>query len=233
MNDRLTVTAVVTNKCNFRCLNCVAGCPSDGPEIDFDSMLNWLDKYAKGCCLHISGGEPLLVDGIFEKIKKCIDAGHDVSLFTNGSMIAHNMEMLKLPIKWHITHHAEGMSLGDFLHCIGSVKNKKHVVCRLRHGDNALNKKNETEAKYGDFNFKWIVPYNGYFGYDCKSKVDVCNKILMIGIDGKVYPCSTVKKGEIGNIYDMTFNTEHTDNFTCGSGSTCQALQSAEIMRNI
>ena len=235
MPEGLTITAITTNRCNFNCDNCVAGCPNnDKPEIDFDVMMRWLDKYTPGCNLHISGGEPLLVDSIYDKVKMCVDTGYDVTIFTNGTFIKQHLDLVELPVKWHVTHHSEMVSVDTFLEDIEPIKSKPHVVCRLRHGYDALNKAEEAERLYSGYNFKWIVPFNGYAGYAAQpSEKPICKSIMMIDGDGTVYPCSTGKAGVLGNTYDMTFDVDKANNFECICGKNdrqCRAYQSAEIM---
>lgn len=238
MENKLTVTAVITNKCNFNCDYCVAGGPKDdGPEINFDVLLKWLDKYTSGCNLHISGGEPLMIVGIIDSISKCVEAGHDVTIFTNGSLFSQHPNMLGLPVTWHVTHHASHLSIDRFLDAINFIKDKKHLICRIRNDQEGLNKKEETEALYSEFNFRWILPYNGYFGYVKPfDSSPVCENIIMIGTDGTVFPCSTTRGETFGNIHDMTFDAEAARRFECICGKDkrrCQAMQSAEIMEGL
>ncbi len=79
---------VFTKGCNFRCPFChnailVENCSE---EISQEEILEYLKK-RKGVLdgVSVTGGEPLMHDGIGEFLKKVKDLGYDVKLDTNGT----------------------------------------------------------------------------------------------------------------------------------------------------
>ena len=80
--------AVFTNGCNFRCQYChnaelVCG---ESRQIDPEQVLAYLNKrkgILDGIC--ISGGEPLMTDGVLPFMEKVKELGYLVKLDTNGS----------------------------------------------------------------------------------------------------------------------------------------------------
>jgi len=94
----------VTDRCNYRCLYCM---PEQGVAIlAHDDLLSleemarhvtWLSSHAGICSVKLTGGEPLVRKGITSLIQQlaALPAIHEVSLTTNGSLLASMAEGLK------------------------------------------------------------------------------------------------------------------------------------------
>jgi cyclic pyranopterin phosphate synthase len=94
----------VTDRCNYRCLYCM---PKQGvPNLAYASLLSleemvrhvaWLSSYAGISSVKLTGGEPLVRKGISGLIQQlaALPAIHEVSLTTNGSLLASMAEGLK------------------------------------------------------------------------------------------------------------------------------------------
>lgn len=239
-----TVTLFVTKRCNLsqRCENCPAKCGDASgmelvQELDADRAVAWLDRFFPGCPVHISGGEPLMYSELEYLTRLLIDRHHDVTIFTNATLFEDNDPLYDLDVKWHLTHHAEsGVSFDLFSKNIQPLVSKKHVVARLYHGRDALNRKSEVESLYCGFNFKWISLFSGYENYAMLTPPPSCpnERTLLVGLFGEVFNCSTPAHGQCGNIYDNTFDIEMAMAYRCHRRDYphgCQPLQTEEIMR--
>lgn len=81
---------IFTGGCNFRCPFCqnsdLVFLPEDMTELDKDDLMDFLKKrksMLQGVC--VSGGEPLLQEGIDSFLAKIKKLGYEVKLDTNGS----------------------------------------------------------------------------------------------------------------------------------------------------
>lgn len=231
----LTVSAFVTARCNMYCKQCIAGSHDDiDTVLDVDQLLKWCAQFTPGCAIHITGGEPTTRKDIVELLVKCVDAGHQTTLFTNGKRLNHIDGIKELPIIYHVTHHAsQGMTYDDFFSAIDGIPKDRLIVCRRFCGRDALNDKLNVMKIYkrAGYELHWI---NMFSTYHKKPSADECAKdeIIMVGQYGEVFPCSTIRHGQLGNIYDMTFNgmpEKFCFNDKCKS--KCQALLSATKTR--
>ena len=91
----------VTDRCNFRCVYCRSADPEN--YRDHDEILSWpeLDRLARifvglGISkVRITGGEPLVRDGVEDYIAKLHALGvADLSMTTNGHLLAQRLERL-------------------------------------------------------------------------------------------------------------------------------------------
>ncbi len=232
------VTAFVTKDCNLNCEYCISGKsrPDVKTVLDIDQLLKWCAEFTPYCDLHITGGEPLMRNDIADILKKCLDAGHRTSLFTNGILINSRPEILELPIAYHVTHHFDsGVSYDSFFESIKNVPKDRIVVARVYAGKEPLNNKTGVEKIYQErgYDVQWISKFGTYH-----SKPYVGGKqpqqILLIGQYGEVFPCSTIKHGQLGSIYEMTFDGWPEHGCYCGKApNNCQALLSAAKMEEI
>lgn len=240
MKTRLTVTVTLTKRCTRACKYCIAD-KTDAGDINFSSVIRWCDKFAKGCDIHLSGGEPLILDNIEEIASRAIDAGHRVSVFTNGDLLYDKHPLLSMPIVWHMTHH-KPQSINDFLAKAEIIRNKPHVVTAMYYGREILRDADYEAKKYNGLNFHWQMPGLGRVvkGFALKSDDAGCiasGVIHLIENDGNVYPCSTKRLGVIGNVYDMTYEKpdliadENAD--LCVKNGRCSAYQSAVLLGDL
>jgi cyclic pyranopterin phosphate synthase len=91
----------VTDRCNFRCVYCRSADPENyRPE---DELLNWdelvrVARVLRGLGLEkvrVTGGEPMVRPGIVDFISQLRELGfHDLSMTTNGQMLAETCEQL-------------------------------------------------------------------------------------------------------------------------------------------
>lgn len=244
MRTKKTITAVLTKRCTRKCHYCIGDCHLDKwantPDMEFDALLIWCSKYAPNCNLHLSGGEPLLFEDIASNTKKALDAGHSVSIFTNGDLLKSDHKLLSMDVMWHLTHHLP-KTTGDFLKKAELVKYKPHIVTRLKTGHEALNETDRVADQYSGLNFHWSIPRKGReldgFVLRPEDSGRIASDVInLIEVDGQVYPCSTKKRhGAIGNIYEGTYDTggleelnKHCD--WCVKNNCCSAYQSAVLM---
>jgi cyclic pyranopterin phosphate synthase len=91
----------ITDRCNFRCVYCRSADPEN--YRDHDEILSWLelDRLARvflGLGIHkirITGGEPLVRDGVEDYIARLYALGvEDVSMTTNGHSLADRCDRL-------------------------------------------------------------------------------------------------------------------------------------------
>lgn len=73
--------------CNLRCTYCDTRYTFEEkhPQLSIDGILAELKKYP-GAIVEVTGGEPLLQEGIYPLLKKLLAAGRTVLLETNGSL---------------------------------------------------------------------------------------------------------------------------------------------------
>ncbi len=73
--------------CNLRCAWCDSGYTwrEPGRAMDIPAILAWLEAYP-GAMVEITGGEPLLQEGVHELMARVLAARHDLLLETNGSL---------------------------------------------------------------------------------------------------------------------------------------------------
>jgi cyclic pyranopterin phosphate synthase len=91
----------ITDRCNFRCVYCRSADPENYRE--HDEILSWseLDRLAKIFLglgirkIRITGGEPLVRDGVEDYIARLHSLGvEDLSMTTNGHLLAERCEQL-------------------------------------------------------------------------------------------------------------------------------------------
>jgi len=73
--------------CNLRCAYCDASYTYEEPgkPLPISALLAEAEQYP-GCLIEITGGEPLLQEGVYPLMDKLLKAGHKVLLETNGSL---------------------------------------------------------------------------------------------------------------------------------------------------
>lgn len=235
-----TVLVFVTNACNLRCEYCIAADPYERDEktmLDLEVASKWISRFAPKCEIHIMGGEPFRHPNCSSFATDMVEAGHDVTIMTNATLLPGIKGVYSLPVKWHLTHHPEsGIGYDSFFAAIGPLRNTKHVVARVFHGYEALNHQAECEARYAGWNFRWIAVNNGYANYKFHTSVSECpnESMVLIGTKGEIFCCSKPKKGCFGNVHDMTFDVEGASQFRCSIyPAQCQAMQTIEIMREL
>src|SRR5262249_5429024 len=91
----------VTDRCNFRCVYCRSADPEN--YRDHDEILSWpeLDRLARVFLslgirkVRITGGEPLVRDGVEDYISRLHELGvADLSMTTNGHLLGARCESL-------------------------------------------------------------------------------------------------------------------------------------------
>lgn len=240
--DNFTISACVNGYCNLKCKYCIAGMnrfQDTNAEIDFDKLLLWLNANFPGCRVHFTGGEPLLIPNFGTQVKKFIDAGYTVAIFTNGTLLSENQDLFGLGIQWQVSHHIEsGVSVDDFFEQVDLIKNENPLITRVYWGRNALNDRQNQEHIYASrgYRFKWLNFKGGYRDLDMRDFVvaeSPNEQILMVDPHGNICNCSSDNHGTIGHIEDESFDYQSTLNFKCPNGGypyTCQACQSPFVL---
>lgn len=248
------VTLSAWNYCQNSCPYCVSG--SNAPEwkptaapketTDFRQSLKWIDRYRPDATIHVSGGEPLLRDDIVDRMREVIAAGYqDSTIFTNGLLLPERPGLLDLPLKWCITYHQDcGLSVGDWLALVDPIRERPHVlhtiVSTLEHFKRAHEMKDLFFEKKWNYFEKWdrnpqktMVPN---FTPNPDDIEDIAsNRLTLIVPNGKVYPCNHVLDGDIGNVFDMTFDYEKARGMdaaskSCAVRNACSAFQTAALL---
>lgn len=242
----ITLSACLTNDCCFRCsiktegYCCAAGLNRSGVDrktmLEFNPLIKWKQKFLPDNPIHITGGEPFIHPGIKQGLIDCVKAGFDLTLFTNGYLLAKNSWAYDLPIKWCVTQHPGQMNNEQFLEAIRPLKDRPHIVCRIFHDSDVP--PFDIMDLYGDFNAKWVKANRGYYNF---VERDVDNPdspncwIILIGKDGKVHSCS-VPHADYGNVYDMTFDIEKAKKWHCPAGifpTGCHTMQNAILFQEM
>ena len=75
------------SNCNLRCSYCDSSYTWEEPgqEMTFEQIHNWLDRFPD-VMVELTGGEPLLQEGVYPFIDTLLDRGRKVLLETNGSL---------------------------------------------------------------------------------------------------------------------------------------------------
>ncbi|MBI3582425.1 MAG: radical SAM protein [Nitrospinae bacterium] len=84
--------------CNLRCIYCDTVYAYEGGDwLSIDDILSKIDDY--NCDLvEITGGEPLLQDGVYSLIRALLETGKLVLIETNGSIDIERAQALKQPM---------------------------------------------------------------------------------------------------------------------------------------
>ena len=98
-NAPFTVVFEITNSCNLKCIHCYHGDPVAG--LDLRRIRFVLEGLAQSGCLKLtlSGGEPTSRKDFLDIYTFCGDLGFAVTLFTNGTLLSHEIRktLLKRP----------------------------------------------------------------------------------------------------------------------------------------
>ena len=209
--------------------------------LDFNALAEWIELYHfKKPEIHIAGGEPLLRPDIAQCVKRILDTGANVTILTNGRLIPERKELLEMPIKWLVCHHARQHKLKHFLECIEHVKTKKHLITRICTSMKIIMNRKKLAKHYAGYNFMWRGENHPlkdqYVEPDPDDVGKVASRVIhFIHHDGNVYPCNSQSFHPIGNVYQLTYfpetaikADEHT--ITCVKRNSCGAYQTARIM---
>ncbi len=82
----------ITSECNLRCKHCASECEEGSAfyEFEYDTdMLRGMKKSGVDT-IYLSGGEPLLYDGVFDIIKHGKECGIRMTVGTNGTKLQEN-----------------------------------------------------------------------------------------------------------------------------------------------
>ena len=124
----LSVTFLVTTRCNYRCQYCdVFSC--EEPEMTTKEVFSMIDQLALMGTrrLGINGGEPLLREDIGDIIRYAKTKGFIVTMFTNGSLVAktidkiQSLDVLIISLDGPEALHDEQRFLGSYQNVIGAI----------------------------------------------------------------------------------------------------------------
>lgn len=239
-----TVSLWVSGCCNLRCCYCVAEIPRNQDfetQFDFEAARAWLDTYRKKCNVHIGGGEPLMIEGLATNVQNLLDDGHDVTIFTNTTLLANHTDLHTMPVNWQCSHHFEqGISYDEFFENIAPLPKERVLVVRLLWGHDAERNTKTAEKRYTDtgYNFLWQKFKGGYAGYENKNDFgkNPSKHFIAINLHGQVVHCSNERWGIIGDIHENAFDEPKTENMECwrhNVNTDCQACQAADIFTEL
>lgn len=252
MRTPLTITAKLWSYCQNvdGCPYCIADCNKRHwryrgnfktlprhEVLDVDQLILWRNKFTPESVIHLSGGEPLLRPDIEIQVEKLIKAGISVTITTNGLLIHRRPRLLKLPLKWIVTHH-ECNDYAKWKRNADLIADKPHIASRVIWGQVTEQNRHDFDHLYVGLNFMWAPLWRPRLTDWSANKNDfdcVATKVIhLIEPDGRVYPCSSAKKPSIGNIYSMTYHPETADHLNtqcreCVSKFLCGAYQTAVL----
>jgi MoaA/NifB/PqqE/SkfB family radical SAM enzyme len=254
------VTVSAWNFCQNRCEYCVSGSNTDEWKIkngvilpdneitNFEKTIEWINRYRHGASVHVSGGEPLLRPDIVEQVKRIVDNGNETTIFTNGIALRKHHELLEFPVKWCVTYHLDcGVPVDDWLRLVDPIKSRRHVlhtvVSTLEHFKRTYELKPYFEGSGWNFYEKWdrrpektMLPN---FKAPAEDIDDIAsNRLTLIVPNGLVYPCNNVQEGAIGNVFDLSFDSEKALSMnektrSCALRNACSAFQTAALLETI
>jgi radical SAM protein with 4Fe4S-binding SPASM domain len=123
----------VTSKCNFTCKHCYVP-PPDHRDLSFDEAKDLLNQLAELGAeeLHLSGGEPLARDDLFDIIREATDIGFHVDTITNGWYVnKENARKFRESGADHVSVSTDGIGKthddfrnkpGSFERCVKAIK---------------------------------------------------------------------------------------------------------------
>jgi 7-carboxy-7-deazaguanine synthase len=88
----LTSVFIRLSGCNLNCSYCdTAHARTEGCEMQLDAILHQIDKCSSANHVTITGGEPLLQNNTMPLVKSILDAGRNVQIETNGSILVKDV----------------------------------------------------------------------------------------------------------------------------------------------
>lgn len=235
-----------TKRCNLLCYrgrdgySCIAGRQRPSADLVTEpaiaDIVGWIDSYATKSPVHITGGEPCIREDLTELIAELLNAGHKVSLDTNGLLLKNHSLLKSMDIAYHVTWHRSQVTKSEFISALSGFDTSKMLVSSVIPRDMNPPFDLESELKIGAWGYKWIVDRVGYLGEKAAPRTGRPNKtMIFIGQNGAIHPCS--KPSEVyGNIKDDSFDAITAFKYKCPENlfpQKCYALRTAELMCEI
>lgn len=133
----------LTDKCNLNCLHCGSNCdPSKCNNLDLDIIKQTLDEVAKkydskNIMICLTGGEPMLYDGIYDVISYSKKLGFAVGITSNATCIDEKatkclakagLDTISISIDGlKDTHDSFRRSVGSFDKAINGIKSLQNI----------------------------------------------------------------------------------------------------------
>ena len=251
----------LTSSCNYNCKYCLLGkwhrnakknsesgntYDINGPVLDYNRLLNYIDKYLNGYTIQITGGEPTILPGIELFIKEL--KRKNIIINTNGSRFKEVCDFEN--VIWRTSYHKTQTTQNEF---IENVKTKKNVYINyVLHPENIMNKTffedykflqsleipfdvSGFEGIYNGKSYRFFDPiYHDYIDYNVLSERF---EMIVIKPNGKVYPCHGYLKDDepIGDVYTASFDGKPCSN-SCGipnGTSLCPTFISITNIKNV
>ncbi len=119
-------TFVRTTGCNLRCSYCdTVYAYDEGTELSEDEVVGKIDEIGLRT-VEITGGEPLLQDGVFPLVKRLLDRGYLVLIETNGSRDMSGIDA-RAVIILDVKTPGSGMSDSLLMSNLSCIKGKDEV----------------------------------------------------------------------------------------------------------
>ena len=139
------IRASVTERCNYKCLQCACWRFGDYPEISIDqwkAALVSIKEFLGSYTIQFVGGEPFVKKGFLDLLGFCHDESIDFGVITNGSAFAseHVIErfVAARPLKLEISVDGPTAGIHDRLRGIpGSLERITIGIRKLRHVQHA------------------------------------------------------------------------------------------------
>jgi MoaA/NifB/PqqE/SkfB family radical SAM enzyme len=139
------IRALVTQRCNYKCLQCACWRLGAYPEISIDewkAALASIKEFLGSYTIQFVGGEPFVKKGFLDLLEFCHDESIDFGVITNGSAFASEHVIKSLvtarPLKVEISVDGPTAGIHDRLRGIeGSLERITIGIGKLRHVQHA------------------------------------------------------------------------------------------------
>lgn len=220
----------------------------NGPVLDADFIIEYIQKHFSGYIVQLSGGEPLTHPAI-EYIVREISKTNKIIICTNGELIPLHIRLLEnKDLIWRISYHPEFRN-GNFLDIINLVmcSGSKYIinyVCHPRHIEsgkvidyiNDIRDYNyevsEFEGRYKNYIFRSVD--NVYDDFRTPhNQISFDLEMVVIQPNGLLYSCHGRTDNAIGDVYKNEFNGGGCNmNCKVDNKSLCQVYNSITRIMN-
>jgi hypothetical protein len=141
----------ITNQCNYTCDYCKSeashlkdrfrkGWDFAGPIVDFAPWLLFVKLHLKDYIIQVTGGEPLLVQGIVGFVNELAKTNR-VVINTNGTTLAEKFSQFDPGVKFRVSYHPEFLQ-HNFAETVSKIPRERLLVNYVAHPRHILAYKN-------------------------------------------------------------------------------------------
>lgn len=233
----------LTNICNFSCDYCKSeashirdirgkGWDFAGAIVDFAPWLKFVREHLHGYILLVTGGEPLIVQGIAQFVNDLSETNH-VIVTTNGSSLGAVYPRINPNVKFRISLHPEQRTPAPFLNSIqhleksnilvNYVLHPRHIECGKYFEYISLLSSSRIPFEVTNFDgmYKGEAFHNLHPIYEGlitpREPMADSLEIVVVWPDGRIYSChgKHTEDGCIGSIHMGDFDKKKTCSHRC------------------